>query len=226
MERTYDQLCGLAIALDKVGDRWVLLIVRELLTGPKRFSDLKRMLPGLASNLLTDRLQAMQAEGVAERHKGASGPVQYRLTPLGAALEGPIHALLRWGGYSLAGRKQGVASPHWLLVSLPAILGDEAPDGLHLDARFEVEGFAFGLRVREGRIEFGEELGNVPDTLRVTADYRSLLGFFSGFAALPALESAGKAKVTGPKLARARLETLVNACSWYRNAGARVAQGA
>ena len=85
--RSYDQYCGLARALDVLGERWTLLVVRNLLLGPQRYSDLLRGLPGITTNLLAKRLKEMEAEGLIERASGASESVAYRLTPSGQALE-------------------------------------------------------------------------------------------------------------------------------------------
>jgi DNA-binding HxlR family transcriptional regulator len=98
--KTYSQYCSVARALDAVGDRWVLLIVRELLAfGPSRYSDLQRGLPGIASNLLAERLRTMEADGLVER-RDAPAPIGtrvYELTARGRDLEGVLAALSRWG---------------------------------------------------------------------------------------------------------------------------------
>ena len=98
--KSYQQYCSVARALDVVGDRWVLLIVRELLAlGPSRYSDLKRGLPGIATNLLAERLKAMEAEGLLERYEAPApvGATLYQLTARGRELQGVVHALARWG---------------------------------------------------------------------------------------------------------------------------------
>jgi len=98
--KSYHQYCSVARALDVVGDRWVLLIVRELLAlGPSRYSDLKRGLPGIASNLLADRLRTMEADGLVERREAPApiGTGVYELTPRGRDLEDVLRALTRWG---------------------------------------------------------------------------------------------------------------------------------
>jgi len=98
--KSYQQYCSVARALDVVGDRWVLLIVRELLAlGPSRYSDLKRGLPGIASNLLAERLKVMEADGLLERYD-APPPIAtslYQLTARGRELQDVVHALARWG---------------------------------------------------------------------------------------------------------------------------------
>jgi DNA-binding HxlR family transcriptional regulator len=92
--RSYQQYCGIARALDVVGERWTLLIVRNLLLGPQRYSDLLRSLPGITTNLLAKRLREMEGlELIARTDDGSA----YRLRPRGAALEPAIHALGKWG---------------------------------------------------------------------------------------------------------------------------------
>jgi DNA-binding HxlR family transcriptional regulator len=97
--RTYADRCGIARALDLVGERWALLVVRELLLGPKRFTDLKAGLPGVGPDVLSQRLRDLEAAGLLERRTlppPASAKV-YALTPRGAALEPVVLALGRWG---------------------------------------------------------------------------------------------------------------------------------
>src|SRR3712207_3261653 len=97
--RSYDQFCGLAKALDVLGERWTLLVVRELLLGPKRYSDLLEGLPGIGTNLLAARLKALEASGLVGRRRlppPAASNV-YELTERGRALEPAIFELIRWG---------------------------------------------------------------------------------------------------------------------------------
>src|SRR6476620_8574344 len=96
--RSYDQYCGLARALDVVGERWTLLVIRNLLLGPQRYSDLLRGLPGITTNLLAKRLKEMEVLGLIERTQSPGGEASYgyRLTARGAGLEPVIHALSRW----------------------------------------------------------------------------------------------------------------------------------
>lgn len=99
IRRSYKQFCGLARALDVVGERWTLLIVRNLLLGPLRYSDLLRGLPGITTNLLAKRLREMEQQDLIERvaTTGVDGGNAYRLTSRGAVLEPAVHALGRWG---------------------------------------------------------------------------------------------------------------------------------
>ena len=97
--RSYGDACGIARALDVVGERWALLVLRELLFGPQRFSDLRRGLPGASSNLVADRLRELTARGVVQRRKLAppAGSWVYELTEWGRELEPVIVALGNWG---------------------------------------------------------------------------------------------------------------------------------
>src|SRR5918999_5641646 len=97
MSRSYGQYCGLAQALDVVGDRWNLLIVRQLLIAPARYRELLDGLPGVATNLLAGRLRDLEIAGVIERHPAEKdNAIQYALTPWGAQLREPVEGLIRW----------------------------------------------------------------------------------------------------------------------------------
>ena len=129
--RSYGQYCGLARALDVVGDRWTLLIVRELLLlGPARYTDLRKGLPGIATNLLVDRLREMEAAGLVAREE-APPPVAtalFRLTPRGRALEPVIRALGAWAGPLMGeSRADDEFRSHWLALPLELHLTDRSP---------------------------------------------------------------------------------------------------
>jgi DNA-binding HxlR family transcriptional regulator len=119
--RSYNQYCGLAKSLDVVGERWTLLVVRNLLLGPLRYSDLLRGLPGITTNLLAKRLREMEEFGLVERIRGASSDAgqSYRLTAVGAALEPVVHALGHWAWtWMEAPAKREQRNIEWLLVAL------------------------------------------------------------------------------------------------------------
>jgi DNA-binding HxlR family transcriptional regulator len=129
--RSYGQYCAVARALDVVGDRWALLIVRELLLrGSCRYTDLRLGLPGVATNLLADRLRDLEAAGVVQR-VDAPPPIAttlYELTPRGSELAPVLRALGIWGA-ELMDRPQGADTfrSHWLALPLGR-LTDNAPD--------------------------------------------------------------------------------------------------
>jgi DNA-binding HxlR family transcriptional regulator len=130
--RSYGQYCALAKALDVVGDRWTLLIVRELLLrGPCRYTDLRNGLPGIATNLLADRLRELEQKDVVRREE-APPPIAatlFELTPRGQELEAVILQLGRWGGPLL--RKPAARDAfrtRWLALPARHCLRDHAPD--------------------------------------------------------------------------------------------------
>jgi DNA-binding HxlR family transcriptional regulator len=119
--KRYAQRCPAALALDVVGERWTLLIVRELLLGPRRYTDLAAGLPGIASNVLTDRLDALQERGVLTKHQvGPPTPATlYELTEAGRALGPVLRELRRWGQIHGPSPEPGDAvRPGWILASL------------------------------------------------------------------------------------------------------------
>ena len=163
--RSYDQYCGLARALDVLGERWTLLIVRNLLLGPQRYSDLMRGLPGITTNLLAKRLQEMEAEGILER-TGATGDggSAYRLTELGKSLEPAIHALGRWGWRRMAKpTSKDRRSIEWLLVALRR----RYRGGTTLSASLEADEVPYHIVLRDTRAEIGRGAAPAADvTLR------------------------------------------------------------
>ncbi len=117
MVRSYAQYCAVAKSLDIVGDRWTLLVVRELLDGPQRYNDLLAALAPIATDMLAGRLRDLESHGLIQRRellKPATGRV-YELTELGRDLEDVVHAYARWGRRLLGSRDPGdVVRPQWL----------------------------------------------------------------------------------------------------------------
>lgn len=182
--RSYSQYCSLAKSLDVVGDRWTLLIVRELLLrGASRYTDLRDGLPGIATNLLADRLRQLEAEGVVER-EDAPPPIAatlFRLTPRGEELKPVLEALGRWGvPYMVEGPAgEDVFRSHWLTWPAELFLHDSDPDGpavtLELRTGGEpvvVEAACGGLTTRRGSAER-------PDAV-LSGSPHSILGVLSG----------------------------------------------
>lgn len=162
--RSYGQFCALARSLDLVGDRWTLLIVRELLPGPMRYTPLKASLAGIATNLLADRLRTMEANGLVERRLEGDG-VAYALTSRGAQLREPMEALGRWGVPLLAtGRGDDAFQPRWLTLALPALLrGVTATPPLELGV--ETDGFLMVLRLDGDGPSTFVPTGRLPETI-------------------------------------------------------------
>jgi DNA-binding HxlR family transcriptional regulator len=202
--RSYDQYCGLARALDVLGERWTLLIVRNLLLGPQRYSELLRGLPGITTNLLAKRLQEMEAEGVLERAGGGAddAAVAYRLTPLGHALEPAIHALGRWGWRRMAKRNASDRrSIEWLLVALRR----RYRGGVTMAVELEADGAPYHIVLRDKRAEIGRGRAPAAD-LRVRGKGQDLARLF--LDGLTKGESPAGIKVEG---GNRQLRTLVDA---------------
>ncbi|MBH0779886.1 winged helix-turn-helix transcriptional regulator [Nocardia bovistercoris] len=119
--RSYDHYCAVSRALDVVGDRWSLLLVRELCSGPRRYSDLFADLPGISTDVLATRLRELEREGVLTRGRvrGRGGAAVYELTAAGAALRPVLDALSAWGTPLLDGRRETDAvRAHWFALPL------------------------------------------------------------------------------------------------------------
>lgn len=154
--RSYRDLCGIARALDLVGERWALLVVRELLFGPKRFADLHRGLPGLSQNVLTQRLRELQETGIVTRRRALPpGPGQvYALTDHGRALEPVLLALGRWGSPlpPLPGSAVELSSDA-LVVALRTTFDPDVAGDLRGSVQLRLPGDAFHLVVNNGRLD-------------------------------------------------------------------------
>ena len=147
--RSYEQYCGLAKALDVVGERWTLLVVRNLLLGPLRYSELLRGLPGITTNLLAKRLREMEEHGLLERIRAGAGEA-YRLTAVGRALEPAVHALGRWGWRWMG---SPAASEHRSLEWLMVALRRRYRSGRPLTAELLVDGAPYAFRLADASVE-------------------------------------------------------------------------
>src|SRR5688572_17754350 len=118
--RRYDQYCPIAHALGLVGERWSLLLVRELMEGPKRYTDLVAGLPGIGTNILAARLRDLEAGGIVEKRKlpPPAASTVYELTQYGRDLRPVIHELARWGIRSLGPPPAEALEPGWLVHAL------------------------------------------------------------------------------------------------------------
>jgi len=154
--RSYDQYCSVAKSLDLVGDRWTLLIVRELiLRGACRYTDLRNGLPGIASNLLADRLRELEQAGVLSR-EDAPPPIAttlFSLTPRGEELEPLLAGLFRWGIPLMGDQKPAdVVKSHWLAGALEQMLVDHQPTGPEATIVLEVGNEPIILELRGGAV--------------------------------------------------------------------------
>jgi DNA-binding HxlR family transcriptional regulator len=204
--KRYGQRCPAALALDVIGERWTLLIVRELLLGPRRYTDLAAGLPGIASNVLTDRLGALQERGVlTKEYVGPPTPATvYELTEAGRALGPVLRELRRWGEIHGPRAEPGDAvRPGWILASL-VVRPPGLPAGRSCTLRvgsetFTLTGSETGLEVHAGPATNSDAT--------VTLD-RQLLMRLAG-AGLDASAAEAEAAISGDRrLARRALATI------------------
>jgi DNA-binding HxlR family transcriptional regulator len=181
MSRSYGQYCGLARALDIVGDRWNLLIVRQLLIAPARYRKLLDGLPGVATNLLADRLRDLEAAGVIERRLGEEdNAVEYVLTPWGAELREPIEGLIRWSAALMRSGPGGDRfRAEWLVVALPALLGSREAPSQPATLGISIDGQLLQVRRSSSGVEVGAHDGRDLDAV-LHADAAIVLGLAAG----------------------------------------------
>lgn len=153
--RSYNQYCLLARTLDVLGERWTLLIVRELLSGPKRFTDLQDALGGIGTNLLSSRLKQMEHNSLIYRTKLPPPGVAfvYELTEQGRKLDETLLTLIRWGIPLLAKpkRKEERFMPHWLLHGMLSTFNPQAAPADAESYEFHVDDEVFHVHVQDGR---------------------------------------------------------------------------
>jgi len=131
MSKRYDQYCPIAHALGVVGERWTLLVVRDLISGPKRYTDLTESLPGIGTNILAARLKELEANGLVEKRKlpPPAASTVYELTAYGQGLRPVLHELTRWGARTLGPPPLDSLEEGWLVGALDIALSPLAVPG-------------------------------------------------------------------------------------------------
>ena len=201
--RSYDDPCGIARGLDRVGERWALLVVRELLLGPRRFTELRAGLPHMSPNVLSQRLRELEDSGVVQRRTlpPAASATIYELTAWGRELEPVILALARWGSRALP-IPRGELSASALVIALettfdPGAGGLRGRIALELDGEpFCVEASRKGLAVARGRCDDA--------SATITADSRSLRAVVFAGQELRHVRREGHLQIDGDEAFAAR----------------------
>jgi DNA-binding HxlR family transcriptional regulator len=206
--RSYDDPCGIARGLDVIGERWALLVVRELLFGPKRFTDLHHGLPTASQNVLSQRLRELEESGVVRRRR--LGPPAaawvYELTDWGHDLEPVLFHLARWGsrGAMTTGNDLGSDA---LMFALKTSFDPEAAKGLRATYEIRLGADRFRAAVADGRLELTRGDAEDPDAVLDT-DARTLRELvFIGRSLIEAVRE-GAVKLDGDQTAVARFVTL------------------
>ena len=199
-KRRYEDACAAAHALDLLGERWALLVMRELMLGPKRFSDLRESLPGISANVLTQRLEGLEAAGVLVRRKlppPAAAQV-YELTEWGYESEPIFQALGRWAARSPSHNPALPFSTASFLLSLRTMLDPERAKGVEARVGFRLGEETFLAHLAKGRIEIAR--GALDEVDVVFAGTPPVLaGAIYGGQPMEALEQAGALQVEGDR---------------------------
>lgn len=168
-DRSYNQYCGLAYALDIVGERWTLLIIRELMAGPRRFKDLLAGLPDISTNLLAERLKHLEQQGLLCRRTlpPPAGSTVYELTPVGKMLEKTLLELGKWGSQFVPSSPEGAA----LLpigsyaLTLKTFFRPELAQGIRETYELHVGNEVLQVKINEGKIDVRQGESLKPDVV-------------------------------------------------------------
>ena len=207
--RRYDDACGTAHALDLVGERWALLVIRELMLGPKRFGDIRADLPGISANTLTQRLEGLEAIGLVRRRRlppPASAQV-YELTDWGYEAEPIIQTLGRWATRSPGHDPSLPLSATSLMLSFRTMFAPDRAKGLKARIGFRIGAETFLVAIAGGRIQAGRGEPAGADLI-LAGTPPAIAGFVYGGVPLAALEGEGALAVEGDRELAERFATL------------------
>ncbi len=196
--RAYGQYCGFARALELVGERWALLIVRDLLVGPRRFTDLRHGLPRIPTNVLAERLKELEEAGIVQRRvlPRPQSAVVYELTPYGADLEESVMALGRWGARSLGEPLAGeIITLDSITMALRTTFDPAHALGVRTSYEVRLGEVIVHARIDGGALEVGA--GPLPGAELVIETGPALKALMAGEVAPGAAIDAGLVRVVG-----------------------------
>ncbi|WP_250893625.1 winged helix-turn-helix transcriptional regulator [Croceibacterium selenioxidans] len=202
----YQDACGTAFAMELVGERWSMLIVRELMLGGRRFSDLRASLPGISAKVLTERLTGLEEAGVLTRRKlpPPAATQVYELTEWGYLAEPAIQELGRWAARSREHNPQLPLSPVSLMLSMRTMLVAEAAEGVEAKVGFDIGGETFLAHLHDQQLPVRRgELDGADAVIRASAPL-PILRVIYGKQTLEAIEAEGGLKVEGDREAARR----------------------
>jgi DNA-binding HxlR family transcriptional regulator len=196
----YADACGAAHALELVGERWSLLIVRELLLGPRRFGQLRDALPGLSANILTQRLEGLEHSSIVVRRElpGSGNAHVYELTPWGYEAEPILQTMGRWAARSPTHDPGLPLSAVSLLLSFRTMFDEKQAKGLDREVALQLGPESFVLHVTEQGIEIERGSGKAPE-LTISAEPVALAAVVYGGRALSDAEAADEVQITGDR---------------------------
>ncbi|MGN6374191.1 MAG: winged helix-turn-helix transcriptional regulator [Sphingomonas sp.] len=208
-KRWYDDACGTALALELVGERWALLVVRELMFGPRRFGEIRAQLTGVSANVLTQRLEGLIAAGIVRRRKlppPASVQV-YELTEWGVESRPIFDAMVCWALRSRAHDPTLPLSPAALMMSMRTLFDARAGQGVRITAGFRFDGDGFVMRVAEGMVTVERADPELADFV-LAGTPNALIRVIYGRRPLAGAEAEGTVAVTGDRALAERFVTL------------------
>lgn len=209
VSRSYNDACGAAHALDLVGERWALLVMRELMLGPKRFSDLKASLPGISANVLTQRLEGLEAAGVLVRRRlppPLSAQV-YELTPWGYEAEPIFQVLGRWAARSPSHDPTLPLSSTSLFLSFRTMIDPARAEGLDATVGFRIGDETFRLRLNDGAAEVTRGAVEGADLI-FTGAAPAIAGVVYGGVPMADMEGSGALRLEGDRKLAEKFVTL------------------
>jgi DNA-binding HxlR family transcriptional regulator len=213
--RSYEQYCAVAKALDVVGERWTLLILRDLVhLGARRYTDLLESLPGIGTNLLASRLRMLEEAGVVRRRKlpPPAATAVYELTDMGRGLEPAVISLGRWGGQFMAERRDcDVFFPTGHISGMRAVFDPARAGALSMDAELRIAGEPLAVSIHDGTLDARQGQADHPD-LVVEMDLEPSIDVMLRRVSPAAAIASGDARiVAGDEVAFTRL---IDAISW------------
>jgi DNA-binding HxlR family transcriptional regulator len=204
--RTYGEACRFAHALDLVGERWALLIVRELLLGPKRFTDLRAGLPHASTNILADRLRELERSAVVRRRKlppPAASSV-YELTEWGRELEPVVTQLGAWGARAPIPPDSQEIGPDSIVLALGSLFDPEAAGELAATYNLRIGEDRFRVDVGSGKVELERGAAEAPNVSLTFPDAPTTAAVLTAQLELEDALASGALQIDGPKQAAKR----------------------
>jgi DNA-binding HxlR family transcriptional regulator len=230
-KRTYGEACRFAHALDVVGERWALLVVRELLLGPKRFTDLRAGLPHASSNILAERLRQLESSAVVRRRKlpPPAASTVYELTEWGRELEPIVTKLGAWGARSPLPPATQEIGPDSIVLALASLFDADAAGDLEATYGLRIGEEDFSVEISAGEVELARGAAINPEATITVPDASTLAAVLTAQLPLEDAVGSGAAQLEGPKQSAKRflrLFPMPEPCAYEGSAAAAEAVGA
>lgn len=207
-KRSYEDGCAFAHGLDLVGERWAMLVVRELILGPKRFTDLRAGLPGISPNVLTERLEELERVSIVTRRKlpPPAATWVYELTDWGRELERVIMTLGEWAARSPVLPMGNAIGTDALILSFRTMFDPASAEGFNAELELRLNELPFRARIAGGKLKLDRGPATKPDVV-VESDPNTLAGVVYGGLKIPEAVKVGM-RIEGDRAVLKRFATL------------------